>query len=101
MIDFKNSSFLKLKAISNEDGEKAVSNMLIDGESVFASFKTVRDMVIFTNKRIISINAQGITGTKKTILPCRTAKYRYFQLKRQVWQIWTVNLNYGSPLLER
>lgn len=67
MIDFKNSSFLKLKAISNEDGEKAVSNMLIDGESIFASFKTVRDMVIFTNKRIISINAQGITGTKKRL----------------------------------
>lgn len=62
---------MKLKAVSNEEGEKAVSMMLIEGESVFAAFKTVRDMVIFTNKRVISVNAQGITGTKKdyTSLP--------------------------------
>ncbi len=81
MIDFKNSSFLKLKAISNEDGEKAVSNMLIDGESIFASFKTVRDMVIFTNKRIISINAQGITGTKKDYTSLPYSKVQVFSVE--------------------
>ena len=39
MIDFKNSSFVKLKEISKEDGEKAVSMMLLDNENVFAAFK--------------------------------------------------------------
>ncbi|MXC93706.1 PH domain-containing protein, partial [Escherichia coli] len=35
------------------------------------SFKTVRDGVVFTNKRIISVNVKGVTGSKKnyTSLP--------------------------------
>ena len=65
MIDFNNASFMKLKEVPVKEGEKLVSPMLIDGETVLYAFKTVRDMVLFTNKRIISINVQGITGSKK------------------------------------
>lgn len=95
MIDFKNSSFVKLKEISKEDGEKAVSMMLLDNENVFAAFKAIRDMVIFTDKRIISINVQGVTGAKKTIHPFRTAKYRFSPLKLQVLWIWMQSLSFG------
>ncbi len=71
MIDFKNATFLKLKLVNNSEFEKVITPMLINGESIISSYKTVRDGVVFTNKRIISINVQGLTGTKKdfTSLP--------------------------------
>ncbi len=71
MIDFKNASYLKLKPIDNAEGYEMVKNLLIENEQVFNSFKTVRDMIIMTNKRIIAVNVQGLTGKKKdfTTLP--------------------------------
>lgn len=71
MIDFKNATFLKLKLVGNTEFEKAIAPMLIGGENIISSYKTIRDGVVFTNKRIITINVQGLTGTKKdfTSLP--------------------------------
>lgn len=81
MIDFKNASFLKLKGISNDEGERAVGMMLVDGETIFAAFKTVRDMVVFTNKRIISINVQGVTGAKKDYTSLPYSKIQTFSIE--------------------
>ena len=64
MIDFKNAEYLKLMEVDQAKGEKLVSGMLIPGEHIVAYFKGVRDGVIFTNKRVISVNVQGITGKK-------------------------------------
>ncbi|MGF1841673.1 PH domain-containing protein, partial [Vibrio clamense] len=64
MIDFKNSSVFKLKPIDISDAREDFQKFLIDGESILAAFKTVRDQVIFTNKRVIAANVQGITGSK-------------------------------------
>ena len=55
MVDFKNKTFFKLKAIDNKEGEKIVSDILIPNEKVFASFGALRDKLVFTDKRIISI----------------------------------------------
>ncbi|RVT99365.1 PH domain-containing protein [Rhodovarius crocodyli] len=62
MIDFKNGSVFKLK--KNDDYAKRVTDLLINGEQVISSFKAMRDGVVFTNKRIIVVNVQGITGRK-------------------------------------
>lgn len=69
MIDFNNKGFFKLKQ-SSEYAEK-VSLLLLEGEKVIDSYKSMRDGVVFTNKRIIAVNVQGITGSKKdfTSLP--------------------------------
>lgn len=71
MIDFKNSAYLKLRRVKNEDCEKLVAPVLIHGENILSSYKSVRDCVIFTNKRVISVNIQGVTGKKRdfTTLP--------------------------------
>ena len=71
MIDFKNPSYLKLHETPAAEAYPMVSMMLIDGETIFAAFKTTRNYVIFTDKRVISINVQGMTGKKKdyTSLP--------------------------------
>lgn len=71
MIDFNNGAFLKLKKISNDDVSGQVAPLLISGEEIISSYKTIRDFVVFTTKRVIAVNLQGITGTKKdfTSLP--------------------------------
>lgn len=69
MIDFKNKDFFKLK--QNSDYAKKVDALLIDDEKVIDSFKSMRDGVVFTDKRIIAVNVQGMTGSKRdfTSLP--------------------------------
>ena len=41
-----------------------VSNLLTKDEVAIAAYKTFRDSAIFTNKRLIVRDAQGLTGTK-------------------------------------
>lgn len=71
MIDFENKSFLKLKSTDPKNVWKDIEPLLIPGEELIEAFKSVRDAVAFTNKRIISINTQGVTGKKRafTVLP--------------------------------
>jgi hypothetical protein len=38
--------------------------MLVDGETPIAAFKTFRDSAVFTTKRLIVRDAQGVTGKK-------------------------------------
>ena len=64
MIDFKNASYLKLKQINPSDVGSQVLNLLIPGETVISAYKGIRDYVVFTDKRFISVNVQGITGKK-------------------------------------
>ena len=71
MIDFKNADFLKLKPVNNNIFASTITPMFVPGEEIISTYQTVRDDVVFTNKRIIAINVQGITGKKKdfTSLP--------------------------------
>jgi len=71
MIDFENGSFLKLKPVKDSDFEGMISPMFVSGEQIIQAFRGIRDGVIFTNKRIFTVNVQGITGKKKdfTSLP--------------------------------
>ena len=64
MIDFNNASFIKLKPLDDPNAGDRVRDLLVDDEQIFASFKAMRDMVFFTNRRIIAVNVQGITGKK-------------------------------------
>jgi len=51
-------------AISQEELTKEYAQLLCDGEEIELGFKVIRDMFIFTNKRLILIDKQGITGNK-------------------------------------
>ncbi|URN96476.1 MAG: PH domain-containing protein [Candidatus Pristimantibacillus lignocellulolyticus] len=44
-----------------------VNALLVNGEVAVAAYKTIRDSAIFTNKRLIVRDAQGITGKKVEI----------------------------------
>jgi len=56
MIDFNNKGFFKLKQ-NNEYAER-VTALLLDGEQVIDAYKSMRDGVVFTNKRIIAVNVR-------------------------------------------
>lgn len=81
MIDFQNASYLKLKPVDPQDGFKKVAPLLIDGENVFAALKSVRDMVIFTDKRIIAVNVQGMLGSKVDYTSLPYSKVQAFSVE--------------------
>ena len=64
MIDFKNPTYIKLKPVGDKNKDRALEEMLVHGERIFQIFKGVRDKVVFTNKRVIAVNVQGVTGKK-------------------------------------
>jgi hypothetical protein len=43
---------------------KDVTPLLVPGEQAVAAFRTFRDSAVFTNKRLIVRDAQGMTGKK-------------------------------------
>lgn len=81
MLDFKNSSVFKLKPIENDDVREDFHQFLIDEESIFAAFKSIRDQVVFTNKRIITANVQGITGSKVDYTSLPYSKIQAFSVE--------------------
>ena len=64
--------------VDNSDLEHLIANTLIEGESVQKAYKVVRDMFIFTNKRLILIDKQGVTGSKMEILSIAYSKITKF-----------------------
>lgn len=62
MIDFQNKDFLKLK--NDASYSKKVKDLIVSGEDVLNSYKSLRDGIVFTTMRIIIINVQGLTGKK-------------------------------------
>ena len=81
MIDFNNGAFVKLRQVVNEEGQAMVGDLLVDDEAIFSSFKGIRDMVIFTNRRIIAINVQGLTGKKKDFSSLPYSKIQAFSFE--------------------
>jgi len=50
--------------ISVSEIQKEYANILAENENIERAYKLIRDMFIFTNKRLILIDKQGITGKK-------------------------------------
>jgi hypothetical protein len=81
MIDFQNATFAKLKPVPATDFSEWIKPMFIDGEAILGAFRGIRDGVVFTNKRIFSINVQGITGKKKDFTSLPYSKIQAFSVE--------------------
>jgi hypothetical protein len=64
VIDFNKDTVIKLSPIAPADLMPTIASFLVTGEEAVMVFKTVRDQVVFTNKRIIATNVQGLIGKK-------------------------------------
>jgi hypothetical protein len=81
MIDFKNGSVFKLAPADPADLGPSVQPLFIEGEEVLACFKAMRDFVVFTNKRLIAVNVQGVTGKKKDYTSLPYSKVQAFSIE--------------------
>lgn len=50
--------------VSSHKVAEEFAPILIHGEEVVKSFRLIRDMFVFTNKRLILVDKQGLTGSK-------------------------------------
>lgn len=51
-------------AVGQPELEKEYGKLLVEGETIELGFKLIRDTFIFTNKRMILVEKQGLTGSK-------------------------------------
>ncbi|MEK4628305.1 MAG: PH domain-containing protein [Solibacillus sp.] len=58
-----NASEVNLEAL-----QKDVQKLLVEGESIQSAYKVIRDTFIFTNRRLILVDKQGVTGKKTEYL---------------------------------
>ena len=75
------SNFMNLKSITTNEIRKEVADLLVEKERILSAFKTVRDQVIFTNKRVFVINVQGITGKKTSYFSYPYSKVQYYGIE--------------------
>ncbi len=80
-ISFNRESVFNLKPIDLSNIKDEVKGLLIDGEEAVAAFKTIRDQLVFTNKRVISIDVQGITGKRKSFTSMPYSKVQFFTIQ--------------------
>lgn len=81
MIDFNNGAVFKLKQIKPEMVLKDISPLLINEEHIVGAYKAIRDYVVFTDKRVISVNVQGMTGKKKDFTSLPYSKITVFSIE--------------------
>jgi len=80
-INFNQNSTFNLKQISNDSVRNEVMGLLINDEMIIYAFQTIRDQLIFTNKRIISVDVQGITGKRKSFTSMPYSRIQYFTIQ--------------------
>ena len=80
-VNFNQNSVWNLKPIEPDAVRNEVMALLINGEEVVMAFQTVRDQLVFTNKRIIAIDVQGITGKRKSFSTMPYSKIQYFSIQ--------------------
>ncbi len=81
MIDFSKGGAFDLKKVPNDMIIDDVKQLFINGETLIGVYQSVRDQVVFTNKRIITIDVKGLTGKRKEFFTLPYAKIQYFGIQ--------------------
>lgn len=63
---------------SVDDGRDVYDFLLLNDEIVEKSYKSIRDRLIFTNKRVIVIDLQGLTNKKREYMTIPYSKISSF-----------------------
>lgn len=74
------SSIFNLKQINSSQVRKDVIDLLLPNEDIVGAFKTIRDQVVFTDRRIIVVNVQDI-GKKVSYTSFPYSKVLYFGIQ--------------------
>ncbi|MGL5258714.1 MAG: PH domain-containing protein [Lachnospiraceae bacterium] len=79
MIDFKNGNLIKLKKIDTSNVD--IQQLLVKDEEIIGCYKGFRDYIVFTNKRVISVNIKGVTGKKRDYTSLPYSKIQVFSVE--------------------
>lgn len=71
-----NASEVDVKEVSDEFAE-----LLVSGEQIERAFRLVRDMLLFTNKRFIVVDKQGMSGKKVEYHSIPYQSIRHFSIE--------------------
>ena len=65
------------KDIDPERLDAEFADLLIAGEQIENAYQLFRDLIVFTNHRLVLVDKQGITGTKRVYvsIPYRSVDY--------------------------
>lgn len=80
-INFNEDTVWNLRPLALDSVRKEIKGLLILGEEILMAFKTVRDQLVFTNKRIIAIDVQGFTGTRKSFSILPYSRIQFFSIQ--------------------
>lgn len=80
MFNFSNSVF-KLRSISESDVIKDIRTFMLPGENIVSAFRSGKDQVVFTDKRIIALDVKGITGSRKEFSTLPYSKIVHFTVQ--------------------
>lgn len=81
MIDFQNSTFVKLSKVDPASVDADVRELYVEGETSMIAAKGIGDYIVFTNKRIIAVNIQGMTGKKRDTSSLPYSKIQAFSVE--------------------
>lgn len=81
MINFNKDSAWDLVPIPEKSVHPNLMRLLLPEEELVAAFKTVRDQFIFTDRRLISVDVQGITGKRVSFSILPYANIQYFAVQ--------------------
>lgn len=81
--------------------QEEFSRILAPGEVVEHDYQLIRDYFVFTNKRLVLVDKQGMTGSKWSTTPFRTRASRTSASRPEARSIWTRSSRSGYPALLR
>lgn len=81
MKSFNENVMFKLKKINNDKINKNAGALILDNEKLIGVYKTVRDQVIFTDKRIMTVDLKGVTGMQQEIFVLPYSNILYFGIQ--------------------
>ena len=74
----KDANYPNLKEVSLPQMRREVADLFAPGEECF---QTIRDQVVFTNKRVFIVNVQGVTGKNVSYFSYPYSKVQYFGIE--------------------
>ncbi len=96
--------FVGLSKVRVGDGQKEYDFLISDNETVLLEYKSIRDRLVVTNKKLLTIDVQGLTGRKKeymtiwlssvTAFSCETAGTFDLDSELKVWSSGVGKLEY-------
>lgn len=77
--------------VNKEEVKEELKNILAANEEVESAFKLVRDLIVFTDKRLLMVDKQGLTGKKVDYHSVPYKSISHFSIETAGTFVWMLN----------